>query len=426
MGFSFGNTNNANMFIPPTNTGLQIYAQARLNNVIPRAIQKHANSLAVDGIYFYMWQKSKTLPICTCSSPIVHSSLYDYNIAPNGQYVNPLQAPLDSPRSQKPITNSDDPSRFNPLSFSVGADDDNTINPSPYNQNGPNPLDTGSSVQNSLLGRIDDDISPNELARIISGISSGAISGGDKTRCGICLSSGYVNGYTLYNGQRFVLEASGGTRFNLVNGAILDSNSYPYSFSLSGQAYVEWFVDLPPFVNQWINIYTGNNTKPASPYLLFELYFNSTWVEVNLVNLLALAGQNLQQTPMRVRINPSANINDSIRFTHAELTCMYGPPLLGQSPLVSSTLNWDQQEPLISTNFELLGLPTDIPRETIMQDSRLNMMWKVTEVTKKITAANQVFGYDVNVRRIATSEVQYLIKQAFLNPKSPVNQPFIG
>lgn len=418
MTFKFGYPANKNSYIPPTNTGLQIYAQARLDNVVPRAVQKHANSLTVDGIYLYAWLKNRTAPICTCSGHKFDSSSTTNLLKSSGD----VNTDLRQPRTNLPSNEGNSPEHFNPFRFSVGEAEFNDGNqfdgPPPL----PSNLDGGNtSDDNSLLESLSQPVDPETLARFVAGIDSGAVFGGDKTKCGICYSSGYVNGYSLYNGQRFVLDASGNWPFELINGAELDSASKPYKFKLSGPAYVQWYVDLPPFVAQWLNFNTANNLDFA-PGVVLEIYYNGVWNEVTLSFLISLSGSNsLSAIPVRVRVDSSMGLEE-VEFTHAELTCMFGPPLLGQSPLVSFNLNWEQQQALVSTNFEILGNIEYIPRETVFQDSRLNIMWKCLDITRKVTANGQVFGYDVNVRRILDYEVQHKMTLPILNPNNYQNQ----
>jgi hypothetical protein len=424
MTFTIGNKFNYNKFIPPTNTGLEAYAQARLNNIIPRAIQKHSNSLSVDGIYLYLWQKTRTAPVCTCSGSKT-SKDYSDNIAQKTGNVN---TDLKIPKTNNIPNLPPNVDSFASFSFSTNRDtflDDESGPPEIAFNNQQLPLDNGNGELdiNDILENLSEPVDPETLARLVAGASSGMYYGGDKTQCGICYSSGFVNGYTLYNGQRFVLDASGNFPFELINGAVLNTNTHPNSFELQGQAYVKWYVDVPPYLEQWLNIAISNNMKSAQGLILEALY-NSVWQEITLDFLLTLIGSSdLQSLPIRVRINSDSGSSlEKVTFTHAEFSCMYGVPLLGQSPLVSYNLNWDQQEPLIQTNFEILGIINDIPRETIIQDTRLNMLWKTLEVTKKITSSNMVFGYDVNVRRVATSEVQYKMLLPYLQPQNNLNQ----
>jgi hypothetical protein len=422
MAFSFGNKFNYNSHIPPTNTGLQAYAQARLDNVIPRAIQKHSNSLSVDGIYLYLWQKTRTPPICTCSGK--KTSLDPVSNIPS--LSGNVNTDLRVPKTSNDPNNLKEATGFSSFSFTSNHNaflNDASGPPSVAFSNDQIPLDNGDGELdiNDLMNNLSEPVDPETLARLVAGASSGMYYGGDKTQCGICFSSGYTNGYSLYNGQRFVLDASGNWPFELFNGAVLNSETKPYSFELQGQAYVQWYVDLPPFLEQWLNILISDNMKPAQG-LIIEVNYNSTWQEITLDLLTTLIGaSDLQSLPIRVRIDASYNL-ETITFTHAELSCMYGVPLLGQSPLVSYNLNWDQQEPLIQTNFEVLGILDNIPRETIIQDTRLNMLWKTLEVTKKITSYGKVFGYDINVRRVATSEVQYKLLLPYLMPSNSLNQ----
>src|SRR6185437_17099502 len=59
----------ANSAVPPSNEGLNRYAQARLDNVVSRAVRRHENALRVDGIKLHLWIKRNGGLICTCREP---------------------------------------------------------------------------------------------------------------------------------------------------------------------------------------------------------------------------------------------------------------------------------------------------------------------------------------------------------------------
>jgi hypothetical protein len=258
---------------------------------------------------------------------------------------------------------------------------------------------------------------------LVNAASTGTIYGGDKTPCGICFSSGRVNGYSLIGGMRVILDNSFTNPVQLLNGAMVDTDCHPNKFLLNSTGSVQWTADLTPYPFAWLNFAVNNNLSPAYN-TLFQAYWNGSWQEITLGFLLSLAGQNTSQMLFRVIANPAANlkVGDLVEFTHAEITYSVRPPLLGQAPQLPYLFSYDQLEPLINTNFELLADIPDIPRQTIMQDSRTNLLWSVGSVTPKITAAGQVFGFDVDVRKIASSEAFYRLLLPFQLPTAPQNQ----
>ncbi len=412
--------------IPSSNTGLNKYAQARLNNTVSRAVAKHANSLFVDGIYFNVWTKTLGGIPCTCSGKQLKGSLSD---------SVPLRSPDVNANNRQPIKSKNpldiSDSNDNDFSAFVFSTNDQSAVISSFNQTPPDqaldfntPLDNSLDTlnRNLLLEQLTQPVDDDELARLISGQNTGAVFGGDKTACGICFSTGHVNGYTLQGGQRVILDASFTNPYVLTGGAYVDFNSHPNKFILNGTATVGWTADLSPYVLQWLSFEVNNNLQPARN-TIFELFYAGAWQEITLGLLLSLNGANTSAMQLRVRANPASNlgVDDTIEFTHAEISYMLTPPLLGQAPQLPVALNFDVLEPLINTNFELLASLPNLPRESIMQDSRTNLLWKVTQVTAKITSSGQVFGYDVDVRKVNTSEALYRLVLPLNIPTAPQN-----
>jgi hypothetical protein len=432
-GFRLGGYFDANSSIGPGNTGLNNYAQARLDNTISRAIAKHANSLSVDGIYFNLWTKTLGGTVCTCNENANARSLIDTIPAKssnvNANNRNPIKS--SDPYNIPAVTDS----KFNMFRFTTNDQGAILSEESQINKPAATALDFNNAMDNSLdslnrdllLEQLSQPVDDDELARLVNSAGSGIVYGGDKTACGICFSTGHVNGYTLNGGMRVILDASFTNPFNLCNGAIVDKSAHPYKFILNSKGSVEWTADLTPYALQWLNFTVNNNLKPALGTQL-QLFFSGAWQEITLGLLLQLQGRNTGGLYFRVIPDPTFNmsLDDTVEFTHAEISFTTTPPLLGQAPQLPKSLSFDYLEALINTNFELLAAVPSLPRESIMQDSRTNLLWKVTETTEKITARGQVFGFDVSVRKIATSEALYRLLLPLTLPTNYINQTPIG
>jgi hypothetical protein len=413
--------------IPPPNTGLNYYAQKRLDNVVSRAVARHQNSLFVDGIYFNVWTRHiGGGAVCTCTSNLNTGSLLE-SLPADSTDVNANRRQPIHARNPLDIRDSED-GDFKAFVFSTNdhAAVLNKNNPPPnialdFNEPLDNAIDTLNQklLMENLLQPPDED----ELARMVAGSSTGAVYGGDKTPCGICFSTRYTGGYSLMGGQRVVLDASFAYNYSLHNGAIVDTNSHPHKFRLNSKSYVLWEADLTPYAISWLNFAVNNNLEHA-PLLQLELFWNHKWQEVTLGLLLQLYGKDTSNMRLRVIPNPNVKFSneDILEFTHAELSYITVPPLLGQAPQLPLAVNFEVVEPLISTNFELSASAPEIPRETVMQDSRTNLLWKVMTVTPQMTAGKQIFSYNVDVRKIASSESLYRLVLPFQLPTDPSKQ----
>lgn len=412
--------------IAPENTGIGWIAQTRINNIVGRANQRLINALKVDGVPLTLWTKTQTGYPCTCCKPEgVTSGLLAAAVqntpTTNNFYTDPEATNLPSPTEQKyKVIRMRGEDLVNDAQEDIWS---NLINPVNKNitpeVNETFPL---NEVQVNLNQNQDDDlITPNvnslegqeefgdfELDSFFAGGDSGAVFGGDKTACGVCFTSGWTQGYTLVNGKRIVLDASGEVPFSL-QGADLISSTYPSSFKLPlNNQGVYWQIELPVFSQQWVNVRARNNLK-AAPNVLIE-YTDSietpTWQTLTLDVLNSTSNVGTRVWYIRARRDPSANQIDVI-FTHLELMVITSDPIPSQTPNFTYNTDFNQYDAIVNTQFDIAPTIAMIPRESVFSDNKYGLFWKVTNVTPQMTSGQQVFGFTVDARLVQRHEMLY-------------------
>ena len=416
--------------IPPSNTGLSKYAQARLDNITSRAVQKHKNSLMVDGNPIFLWIRRPTGGlICTCQQ---RSQPTDATNQPNVFSTDPRQ-----PIAYRTSLVKDDDVGYEIIHIR-GYDDEGAAVPTnnpllqqiqqaspnpnapPIPDLGQNSLDamTPLDVENSNADTETILAEDQRLALMLNEGGNG-VWGGDKTPCGICYSTGRTQGYQLVNATRLLLDASGENVLAL-HGGTVQRNKFPAKFKVTTTAWVQWEVNIPAFTNGWLTMVVRDNLQPAENVRL-DIFQNNEWVPLTLALLGSTDGTDRRGTIIRaIANNAVVPIGSTVEFTHAEIIYSTADPILAQCPPVTVSTNFEVLEPLIQTEFEVLAAVPDLSRESVFQDTKYKYLWKVLDVTPKTTSRGQVFAYSINARMVHRSEMAFAMA-IILQPNLTVN-----
>ena len=402
MAFRLGNTT-SNSVLSPTNKALTKIAQDRINSTVARAVARHENALQVDGSDIYLWTKGSGGLICTCRQP-QKNLISD---SPKSDSIDDLRMPNNGAQDTSIST-------FRVVHSGAPYEDEQPYPDLPPEFAGLNletvdtSLDGGYKENYDTLEPLNSEQLDNQLATLLS--TGSTVYGGDKTPCGICFTTGKTHGYELATGKRLVLDASFEYPYTLNNSSI-KPNTYPYKFQVGSKASVEWTVNLPAYTDGWLNFTIRDNLVPARN-LQIVWFYQGMWQPLTLLSLSQTEGSDRSNTLIRVVQLDTAEFMQS-EFTHVELIYSTRKPLIGQCPPISYTQNYDVLEPLITTEFEILSSVPEIPRESVFQDSKFKMLWRVLESSPKMTASGQVFSFMVNVRSVHRSDYLYVLKVLF-------------
>lgn len=407
--------------IGPENTGLAHIAQARLDNAISRVNQKFINALKVDSIPLTIFLKGQSGYPCTCMGKQKSSAGLVASAIPNPININsPLDDSLPSPVDdkykvvrigQQDLTNQITDPDFSSLSPRIKSPLISTSNPLPTE-----PTVDMDAVDDQLLdsqagndqlgvGEFDDD----DVDAFFSGGVSSGITGGDKTACGICFTTGWTEGYWLNNGQRIVLDASGQYPFT-PNGTTINTSEHPYQFELADNSNGYWTIDLPVFCQSWINLRARNNLTNA-PNVVIEYSTDAiNWYPLTLPVLNETSNSTNRTWHIRARKQVPFV---PAKFTHIEMIVITSDHTLSQSPNLTYDLNFEIFDAIINTNFVIAPTIAHLPRESVFIDGKYGLMWKVIDVTAESTAKSQILSYQVNCRMVQRHEMLYQLHTLF-------------
>lgn len=394
--------------IPPNNTGIGHIAQARLDNLVARANARHEQALRVDPNWLTFWVRQFSGVRCTCSKPL------------GAIDAQPVTLARKLPLSPKPGLPPVEAGSFRMVRFrggqTISTVSDNPLASLAQPQVDPLDAQVDASSSDEMLATLRAEMGTASLA--LPPLSAG-IYGGDKAPCGICLGTGFTQGYSLHNGRRVLCDASGEVPY-MLQGADLDQQQYPNRFNLPRNGgWVQWQLELPTFTYKWLSLSVRNNLKPATSVIVEYASdpTNPVWVLLTL-NALTSTDGTARTWLLRARRNPVLPFDDEqAAFTHVELSYLLAEPPLGQAPQLSYNMDYTAAQAIIRTTFEVAASIVKIPRESLFYDSKYKQIWKVLTVTPKVTATGQVFAYDLEARMVQRQEALYVICTAF--------QPFI-
>ena len=254
----------------------------------------------------------------------------------------------------------------------------------------------------------DDEDFLNSLKQEYSiGDETDLIYGGDKTPCGICLGTGYKNGYQMYNGDRIILDY---WNQPISKGFMLEK-TYPYSYvaNFDSSNYIIWNFQAPTFFKDFLGIRVRDNIKYCKDYEL-QISFDGHYFTKYSDDL--IKARRGKETQIFLKVipyeNPLAN-ETKFSITHIEVYYQLGDYIKGDFAPIEDTENFEYFEALQTTNLELAGDIAGLTRESVILDPKNNNLWKVVSVTPHMTEARQIFKNELSLRRLQPSENLYLL-----------------
>lgn len=376
MGFNFL----SNRRLHDKNTKAVPIAIDRIKTVAPIVQERYHNAFIVNGFPCLVYTKLETGIKCSCTigreespiQPILDESgnapenvlqslladsdfrVDDYGIKPNNN-KNPIKSIIID--SQNTERKEYDPSHEidNPLSTEVEAD----IN------------DTFLSMQSDFRST---------------------------RRCGICYGSGYVGGYSLHNGNRFVLSTT--TNNFELHGTTIDQTTHPHSFSRNTHdAYVEFTLTLPWGALSVDSIQVYNNVEKLKNPILTIKDIGGEFKELTPAMIMTYT----KGIPIVVRIS---NFEE---FTHLEIQFnMTKNPTYLEYPKFTKTGDLNVLDSTSAVQIIVSGLIYKIDAWDIivdLHDRNRIRYWRVTDSTNFQDRNAAVYGWEVNARLIQPYEI---------------------
>lgn len=359
--------------LPAPNLGAAANVQRRLEQEASRAAQRTRVAVSVDAYPARLWLRTprSTIP-CACSA----GKPGDAGSAANVQ-------------------------------LTPGEGDYLELPDSGYRVEGPKPAAGDDLPEESVSV----DSSPawlGDLTRMLMG---------NGKRCGLCWGTGWIDGYRLWGGYRFIACAVDTVQVKLVDesGIMVDTDSPTPTFV--GPGYVVWDVEVPRG-NSWVDaLRVRAGLQSAVGDFVLEARTSAdapdTWRPAEVV--LGLSGANVvgssgllpddAYSGLQLRLT----LSHGVRASHAELVVRSESLVNTQLQQLQQAASQELIAPQISIEFELDPVVGAIERGTLVEvpgrRGHLGSLWQVTDVTVAKTAAGQVFNVRGNVRNVQPTDV---------------------
>lgn len=378
-------------------------AQEELDYVVTSANTQYLEAIAVDGIEFQYWRRSKEGKFCTCSD--------------DGRKHNPRTA-----LASDVITEKFDSPRKDSISFNIrGAWERKEEKPN-YTQDvfGTEfgklpPEENGKEKITEHNADLSDEELENDVdkqAMVTMGPDAGIIFGGEYSRCGICFGTGHVGGYSLLHGKREVFDLSSTIPVVEIKGFVINESDKPFSMTspMDTACSVTWFYEFPTYFDRCLKILTRNNVASgkniAIEYKLFNTLDAFAPLTIDWINT-----RKGIPTKVLIRVRPSGNeLSSSCIFTHLEIIWQYTKWHKAQMPGLSKSTNFSVFDSIITTEFTLPPTMIGVDKEDIIFENKHYKLWKITDVTDFKTANGQVCGWSANARVVQDYEQVSLLR----------------
>ena len=234
--------------------------------------------------------------------------------------------------------------------------------------------------------------------------------GGERTICGICFGTGWISGYSLYGGQRIVLDASEFSDFS-TQGVTVE-RTYPASFVMSrnNSNNVTFTKEIPSYYTP-VKIALYNNTKDITTDGSFDLEFKPTTISnFTSLNTTSLTERIGERNTLNIKVTPSTLLGDAeevIKFTHLEIILKFNIFPFGDMPDLNIPENFEYEDIVLTTNMNLSSKASNITNGCVINDMRYGLTWKVNNTNKKRTDEGQIINTEVDCRLVQRFEQLY-------------------
>lgn len=414
--------------LPPSNMGMAKIAQQRLDHVLAAYGRRHEEALTVDGVPLYIWLRADSGVRCSCGAAdredpdTIPTPRQEFEAAQraadksDGQAIRVRDIMRESDDGPG-IEPENDPQKFrrskahwdahdlkgkSAFEIAIAAHQKEKYAPDdPTDMVTDDMLDAVLSEIPSIVG--DEEMS-NSLTQSIAGLSEGGslINGTGQTLCGICFGTGWTGGYSLQNGQRVVLDASGAQAVKTHDCEMCPTRPISFSVPCRSASFVEWHCALPNYFRD-LHIRIRNNAQPASGIaLIFSCDGKQSWDPLTTINMTNKSG-SLSNVFIRAVTDQEAQ-NHGERgasvFTHVDLVFEFSVPIFGQMPQLALADNLDFYEPIVDTTFEISARAGGLTRGTLIAERKHGYIWKVSDVTNSISSRGLLSFTNVSARLI--------------------------
>lgn len=347
--FDFGKPHVGSTY--PSNEGLDRIARLRKVHLAASQNRKQENAVMVDPVQSWVFIRQQAGKACTCQNVVSleHNSLdgADYTIEDADPFVVSLQEDADA-------------------AYKAVFDRDNAHD---Y---------AGRRLDDDVLDSLGDELS--------------LISGNDKGFCGICMNTGWTDGYRLHNGHRLLGRST--DEVNKSDDVEIRSDRRPITFTGTNGDWVEFKFRLPSSFQSILHAALHNNCNLVSCTMT--------------VNGQPFNEQTLRQFAgdyVLIRVEPTA---DRWEFSHLDIWLSMADTFIDYPP-VQRDSDFQMFEALQTIHFETIGSIPYVDRETVISEVKYGDLWKVSNATAQMTAEKQLIKTEVDARLVQTNEALYYL-----------------
>ena len=376
--------------------------QDELDHTVARANNQYIEAISVDGFDINYWHRRYEGRVCTCHDPVAaqnaHKGIGETIDDSNDPAMSKLDDIIFNIRDARDLRETVPNKTRDVFDAKVGE------------------LPTSEQQQDSIYEfneETDEEMeeAANEEALQHMHPDAAVLFGAERTRCGICFRTGYVNGYTLHGGRRDILDASGGFNVSL-HGFLMDRKIRPNAFISSNDksAYVQFIYEVPTYFEGCKLVALRDNIVEARGFTVeartvntndaFQI-FNAAFVD-------SLKGTS-RVLEIRVRPNRST-LDGTISFTHLEIVYQFAPWPKAQMPNVSESTNFAIFNSVISSSMILPPTIVEVSKEDVVWEGKYGNLWKITDYTDFMTSNRQVCGWETSIRIIQEYEQLALLR----------------
>lgn len=364
----------SNRRLHPQNTKVVDKAIDRIKTIAPIQQEKYWNAFKVNGYTCLVYNKLRAGRKCSCSTVIKSDPMLDED-------GNASKADI-----HKALTGG--------LAFGVSeyAETSQRIGESTVIRE----LDTQAKprldVTTDLASPQQGTVEPDEFSMDFVEMDISALS---NNRCGICYGSGYVGGYNLCFGNRFVFD----TTYEAKNqfGFSIAQQNVPYSFVNAGseESYVDFTVTLPAALVGIDRLSVWNNTQLVTSARI--------QAGLNVASLQEVEEKDLQVfctgTPIIIRVS---NVSE---FTHLEIQINSSEEdTYLEYPRLTETGDLSVLDATQSVQINVSPKILDIRPWDIIVDTTLKRIWRVTDANYFHDRNYNIHGWDVSARVVQVYE----------------------
>lgn len=394
-----------NGFQQPSNSGSVSIARSTLDQIIPMAQRRYNNALSVNGFPVLYYQHKTHGIRCTCCSdkPINADSgetLNSKNFS-SKEYVNSLLSAstvrINRYGSRETLAEEVTPQTELNLNDSNSKEFSNLFKS----------LSTTNKSTDLSLGSDEvEGFDSNDLFGDNSDILSNTLS--ESTGCGVCLGSGWVGGYNLLNGARFVFDTqyTGWVPTDLMQVTHLKPNVFkPLKPS------IEINLLLPRCVSNIDALRLFSNRKQITD-VSFQVYdeTTATWVSLeNIRNLLPHCDGVVHK--LRVTFgNSLAKDLKNVNFTHLEFQVDIGSdPLYVEWNRLIETQNLSLPENFEPIQVIVSPMVPTVRMFDVVSEPYYGRVWKVTTSLDFYDREKNSNGWEAQIRLLQKYELQSIL-----------------